>query len=563
MTSAAPPTRLLARHFFTRLFDLDFLSDRASQSLPRIVAGIAGILIAMGVVLTRVFLGRYVEVWDGGVREMWMSAVLTDHAFTIAVPMWIVAVATVTIGQSLFPDESDFRILTPLPVARRVIFTAKVFSLLSFCGLFALVAQAALVPLLVLSGIGPFATVPFPITVVVNLVAGILAAAFAALTVSAVNALLLLLVPRQHLQTAAAAVTSLLLFALIAGLPLVGQVPAVDRALAEHSRWLYTFPPAWFLGIERTLLGEWHYAGLAGMAILGLVVTGAITAGAYILLYRHFDRILVRPSGSPGSRPARIPVPKRARPALAAVRTFAFLTLRRSVFHQGVVVTIAAIAAAIAITSLAGANFSATRVWERWMLIQTVTWVPLMLVFVLTIAVRTGLLVPIDIQANWILRMTETPAQRFDVLEGAASLLRLLGVAFPIALMLPVQWLVFGPGALVVSATSLLAGLLFVEVVLLGCRRIPFTCSYIVGKRTAPLIFIRGVLTFAVFTEMSAAAARQSLAWWPAGGLVIIGLLGAVVIGLRRLRQHLRESEPLEFEDVMPSETNPLRLSEY
>ena len=563
MTTPGQAPSLLARLFFSRLFDLEFLSEHASQSLPRIVAGVGGILIAMGVILTRVFRKRYVLLWDGGVSEAWMSAVLTDHVFTIAVPMWIVAVATVTIGQSLFPDEADFRILTPLPVARRTIFAAKILSLLAFGGLFVAATQAALVPLLVLSGIGPWAAIPFPITVAANLGAGALGAAFAALTVAAINALLLLLIPRHHLQTAAAAVTSLLLFALIAGLPFVAHLPAVDRALAEHSRWVYLYPPAWFLGVERTLLGEWQYAQLAGAAILALMVTGAVTAGAYLVLYRHFDRILVRPAASNGSRPTRLTVGRRTRPVRAAIRSFAFVTLRRSVFHQGVVVTIGAVAAALALGSLASANFNATRTWDHWMLVQTVTWVPLMLVFILTIAVRTALLVPIDLRANWILRMTETPANRFDVLEGAASVLRVVGVACPVALMLPVQWRVLGPGALVTSATSLVAGLLFVELVLLGWRRIPFTCSYIIGKRTAPLILIRGVLTFAVFTEASAAAARQSLASWPTGGFVIIGLLGTLVIGLRRLREHLRESEPLEFEDVLPSETNPLRLSEY
>ena len=171
---------LLARHFFARLFDLEFLSDRASQSLPRIIAGLAGMLIAMGVILPRVFLGRYARAWESETGAAWMSAMLTDHVFTIAAPMWVVAVATVTIGQSLFPDEADFRILTPLPTRRREVFAAKILSVLAFGTLFAAATQAALVPLLVLTGIGQWATVPFPISVAANLVAGTLAAPSAA-----------------------------------------------------------------------------------------------------------------------------------------------------------------------------------------------------------------------------------------------------------------------------------------------------------------------------------------------------------------------------------------------
>ena len=559
------PVGLLARHFFSRLFDLEFLSERASQSLPRIVAGVAGILIAFGLIMTRVFLKRYAGFWDASTADPWTCAVLSDHVFAIAVPMWIVAVATVTIGQSLFPDEADFRILTPLPTRRRDIFLAKILSLLAFGALFVAAAQAALVPLLVLSGIGPWATVPFPLSVAANLVAGAFGGAFAALTVAAVNALLLLLVPRQYLQTAAAAVTSLLLFTLVAGLPVVGQLPAVDRALAEHTQWIFFYPPAWFLGIERTLIGEWQHAPLAAAAVSALVVTGAITTGAFLILYRHFDWILVRPAPAAPDRHAasRFRIRPTRRPALAAIRSFAFLTLQRSVFHQGVVVTIAAVGAAVALASLLNANFEATRPWGRWVVVQTVTWVPMMLVFVLTLAVRAALLVPIEIRANWVLRMTEDSRHRFDALEGAGSVLRVLGVAAPIAILFPIQWRVFGSGALVTSATSLVAGLLLVELVLLGWRRLPFTCSYSVGKRTAPLILIRGFLVFAAFTEIAAAAARQSLDSWPGGGLVVIGVLAAAVVLLRRLRQHLREAEPLEFEDTLPTETNPLRLSEY
>ena len=565
MISRDHPIGLLTRHFFSKLFDLEFLSERASQSLPRIVAGVAGILIAFGLIMTRVFLKRYTVFWEAETADGWTSAVLTDHVFTIAGPMWIVAVATVTIGQSLFPDETDFRILTPLPTRRRDIFLAKILSLLAFGALFVVASQAALVPLLVLSGIGPWATVPFPVSVAANLIAGAFGGAFSALTVAAVNAVLLLLIPRHYLQSAAAAVTSFLLFTLVAGLPLVGQLPAVDRALAEHSRWIFFYPPAWFLGIERTLIGEWQHVPLAAAAVTALLVTGAITVGAFVILYRHFDRILVRPAPVAPARAAasRFRVRASTRPALAAIRSFAFLTLRRSVFHQGVVVTIAAVGAAIALASLLNANFEATRPWGRWVVEQTVTWVPMMLVFVLTLAVRAALLVPIDIRANWVLRMTENPQHRFDALEGAGSVLKLIGVACPIAVLFPIQWRVFGPGALITSATSLVAGLLLVELVLLGWRRLPFTCSYIVGKRTAPLLLIRGFLIFAGFTEIAAAAVRQSLASWPGGGLLIIGVLAGVVVALRRLRQHLREAEPLEFEDTLPTETNPLRLSEY
>ena len=89
-----------------------------------------------------------------------------------------------------------------------------------------------------------------------------------------------------------------------------------------------------------------------------LVVTG-IAATAYVILYRHFDRVMVRPESDPGKPPVK-PVPSRLRrPAFVAIRTFTLLTLRRSALHQGVVVAIAALGAALVVNSLLGADFNA------------------------------------------------------------------------------------------------------------------------------------------------------------------------------------------------------------
>ena len=50
-------------------------------------------------------------------------AALADHAFLLAVPMWIVASVTALAGHSLFPDLIDFRVLMALPVSRRLFST--------------------------------------------------------------------------------------------------------------------------------------------------------------------------------------------------------------------------------------------------------------------------------------------------------------------------------------------------------------------------------------------------------------------------------------------------------
>ena len=50
--------------------------------------------------------------------------------------MWFVAGAVALVGHSLFPDQTDFRILMAEPLSRLTIFASKLASLLLFVGLF-------------------------------------------------------------------------------------------------------------------------------------------------------------------------------------------------------------------------------------------------------------------------------------------------------------------------------------------------------------------------------------------------------------------------------------------
>jgi len=559
------PVVCLTRHFFTGLFDLGFLSDNASSTtVYRLVAGFCGVLLAFGFIMTRVFFRRYGALWDARDAGPYLQAVLTDHVFTLAVPMWFVAFASVIVGASVFPDESDFRILTTLPVKRRTIFIAKILAVAGFSGIFMAGTQVALIPLLVLSGIGPWAERAFPISVAANLAAGVLGSLFASLAVAATQATLLLIVPRGRLLTVSAAAGSAMLFGLIVALPLVGHLPPFNEAVATNARWLYVYPPAWFLGLERVLLGDARFVNLAAAAVGALALTGGIAAAAYLILYRHFDRVMVRPASLPraSSRPRRRWWPAVGRPPMVAIRSFVALTLRRSVFHQGVVVTIAAIGAALVLGSLLSVNFHATTRWGRWELLHAITKAPLVLIFVLSLAVRAALLAPIDGRANWVFRVTEDPTLRAGQLEAGASAVRLIGVALPVAVLFPIQWLAIGRDAISTSAITFLIGLVFVEFLLLGWRRLPFTCSYIVGKATAQQTVIVGLLVFLAFTELGATFARVFRAS-PVATVAAAGFLIVALVGLRIFKRRLRGSEPLEFEDFVPSETNPLRLSEY
>jgi hypothetical protein len=109
---------------------------------------------------------------------------------------------------------------------------------------------------------------------------------------------------------------------------------------------------------------------------------------------------------------------------------------------------------------------------------------------------------------------------------------------------------------------ALVAGVLLVELELADWRRIPFTCSYMPGKRFVGLTVLIGFAAFVVFTTVGSAlvllGGRGPVSW-----LVVMTLL-AVIAGQRRWRRLRRTRHtPLLFEDGLPSEIEPLRLSAY
>jgi hypothetical protein len=53
------PGVVLTRHFFRSLFDFGFLSDDGAESLKRALLGSLAVAIAIGLLLTRVFMAKY------------------------------------------------------------------------------------------------------------------------------------------------------------------------------------------------------------------------------------------------------------------------------------------------------------------------------------------------------------------------------------------------------------------------------------------------------------------------------------------------------------------------
>jgi len=187
---------------------------------------------------------------------------------------------------------------------------------------------------------------------------------------------------------------------------------------------------------------------------------------------------------------------------------------------------------------------------------------PFPLIVALGIAARASLALPIEPNANWVFRMTERDAIRADQLHAAERVITLFAALIPIALTLPIQWMIAGPRAIVASAMTGVFGFLWVEALLLDWRRIPFTCSYIPGKHSVAQSSLMGLGAFVIVSTIGSAMETASLGGAsPTPVLVVVALLSVLVLALRRRRRMKWRETPLAFDDELPSDVQLFRLS--
>jgi hypothetical protein len=560
VTVREDPVPVLARHFFASLWDAGLLSEDGAESLKRVLLGALALAVAIGLLLTRVFLAKYGAL-AAAPPDVYARAVVADHAFLIAVAMWIVAMAMALVGHALFPDETDFRILMAEPLSRAGIFAAKLAAVLAFAGLFVAGSHVALAPLAALTLIGAVQAGAGIASALAFLVSSAAAGLCAALIVVAIQGSIVLLGTRGRLLALAGAVRIAMIGALVLALPLLAQLPATAGAFAAEASWLRWVPPAWFAGLEAWLLRGRH-GDLAALAVLVAVATAAMAVGAYVRLYRRFDRVTFR-AGGPS--PTVGPGPSLARwcggaPVRGAVHRFVLLTIRRSPFHQGLVVGLLAAAAGVVVNGVLSADWGRGAVGAPGGLARTLLWAPATLMFLAVPAIRLALSVPLDLRANWIFRMAEDVDGRAEVADASVRAVLALGVGVPIAMLAPVQWWALGPAIAAVWLVEAAVGWLLVEYVMAGWSRVPFTCGYLPGKGFVPQMCVKAFGAYVVFNVATGLLLRAALQDHGVALLVALAFC-LVAAGLRLRRVRRARGVSLLFEEELPTEVTPLRLN--
>jgi hypothetical protein len=549
----------LVRHFFTGLFDFGIWNEDGADAFRRGIIGTLAIILSAGFLLFRIFMSHVAEL------NRAPGQAFANQAFAIALPMWTVAFVTALVGHSLFPDETDFRVLMALPVSRQRIFGAKFVALALFAALFIGGTHVATAPLILILTVAEGAPIR-GLAIVISMAVSLLASLFTILAVAGVTGAALAAGPPRLTKRFALLVRTSLLAGLIVAVPLVFRLPAGAAPFAGHSPLLFLAPPAWFVGLGQLARGtnDPFLISLAATAVVASVVALVAVFGSYALMYTRFDRLMLRTVAVSRRRGAGKALGhiRGLRPAYTAIREFIAATLMRSPFHQGAAIGIAASGVALTINGLINGGvvawFQGGEVQLRFVR-NSATWAPFPLVIIASLALIAAIAVPLEPRANWVFRMTEEPDARRHELRAVEHAIFTFGVLVPILATLPLQLMVFGVRGMLGVPVALLCGMLQLEVLLRHWRRLPFTCSYIPAKRPVYRTALVAFVAFLFFTNIAGALVGGSIQR-PLRTLPFTAILACAVFLLRRNRLSLWRDHPLMFTDELPTDVQAIGL---
>jgi hypothetical protein len=184
------------------------------------------------------------------------------------------------------------------------------------------------------------------------------------------------------------------------------------------------------------------------------------------------------------------------------------------------------------------------------------------LMMILTVvALRIVASIPISLQANWMVRITQVRSVR-DYQKGVRFSWLALGVT-PVVLVIAAFLLFMYPWRPALGHLTLMAGLglLLVELCLTTFPKIPFTCSYLPGKAQIHFVFWGGLMLFIRLLN-KAAEVEGRLLNRPLGCLMMILVVACAALAMRLLSEsRALSTEDLLFEEEYPAGITTLRLS--
>ena len=540
----------LVRHFFGRFFDTESLSP---QGRPE-----AGIVQTLGILAVP---AAFMAILCLPLSMYGWAMVMFRYIF-LSFSMLVMGFVMVFEWDALFPDLRDYQILTTLPIRLSTFFFAKVAALTIFLGMFLVDVNFFSVLLwpAVASTPGVGGDRSIPGIMGTHLVVVFASGLFAALSLAAVQGVLLTVLPGKLFRRISVPIQTVMMGALVMLLfltPLMGS--SIERMVRTHNPLLYYFPGFWFAGLYerlRPVTGNPVMLELGSIAIRALWCVAGVFVLTYLPMYRrHARRMLETPEPS-RSGPGRTRTLINAwldrvlvrRPVEQAVFHFIGGTITRSVKHRLFLATYGGFGAAIAVLTLGSGPDGLLRL-------------PLSLSFVLVSAMRAAFNFPSELSANWAFQITETTHVR-EYVSGTRKWLVVCAILPLFLLLAPMEFACFSAGAAVFHLCyGIGLSLLLMEVLFIGFRKVPFTCAHFPGKVNLVGLSVVYILGFTIYSS-SMATLESWLAGWPQAAAAFFLTVAVVCVILNRLGA--RESDGaavLDYEDRVDPVVRTLDLN--
>ena len=535
---------VLVRHFFGRFFDTEAMSPQGEAETH--VIQTLGLLAAPNAFLVLVFRPFDFVGWP----------LVSVRAFVLFFSTIIIGFVMVFKWNLLFPDRLDYLVLGALPVRRPAVFAAKFSVLGLFAGIF-------------LAAVNAFGILFWPVvdsrpgllqTIWAHAAAVLAGGLFMVLSMASIQALLAVLCGARTFRRASVIVQTLFMTVLVTILLLSPLITANVRGLVRsQSRLLYCLPLFWFLGLYEDLRPAVKQPTvllkLGHFAVQALWYAAGAFFLTYLLGYRRHMRAIVEAPDLHRSNPGRVRtwIGRIAggvllrHPAQRAVFHFISQTITRSAKHRLFLATYGGVGVAMAIITFGSGEAGLLRL-------------PLMLSFVLVSGLRAAFNFPAELRANWMFQISEGNASQ--CLAATRKWIVLCGILPLFGLLAPVEFINFpSSAALFHLAFGIALSVLLMEILFLGFRKVPFTCSYLPGK-----VNLVGLGTIYVFGFTAYSQKMAEVEFWLAGMpeaaagffIAVAGIIAALAWWSKRA---VADAEGIDYEDIGDPVVRTLDLS--
>lgn len=539
-------TRILTVHFLQDLLSPDFLPPRDRDAFLPIAILLGTCCFSVGVFLPRVFFRKYVDLITIGDPIVYARALTLDQVMVFSATLLLVALVTALAVSKLVPTSLDFMALMPLPLTYADLVRAKLAAAL----VFAVATSASAFVILGLSF--PVATHDsflsghsLPTAIAAQAAASVLGSCAFVLTIAALLAAMLVLIPRRYAPFAPAILQASIFSGTFVVIPWLISLPryALNGSLADT--WLVWLPPAWCVAFVQALTSA---AGTAGA--WWALPAWFVTAGAAALVWlRLLGKRLSARTGDIGARSPQRRVAVARWSGVDAASGFLWRSITRIPAIATWLISATAVGIAIGVRPLIfppKRSYLASGGGELW-LEGGVS-----IAYLLALALIVVWHLPIDGHASWCFHAMPKAVVAPSLIGGMRRVLRaVLLVPFATALAAAAWW----DSSRLTASGVLCAGvylLVFAEVLLRWAPRVPHATVWIPNAFHILMATILAVVGLPVFTFVARQLVRTSRAGdaWP---LVIAAILTALCVVLRV--QPNRGDDKYDWREAEPGPT--------